>query len=98
MVKLIREQKGNSVFSKREWFELGENTAIVAYGKEKCGIILFDKNHKDVTNFVVKKLYSNAQDNVQLIPSIDCNLIECNMSELMDFLSKIQSILYQYPH
>lgn len=92
MVRLIKEQEAG-VIGRREWWAVGDGCAIVAYGRQGCGISVQDKNCSDVTIDMATKLETAEGRKVALLPSIDTFLIECSPAEVEPLLAKIEMLL-----
>lgn len=70
MIQLVKETSAG-VIGKRQWWSVGDFTALVAYGSEGCGISVSDADRRDITDTVAHQMNAMGT-NVTTIPSIDC--------------------------
>jgi L-rhamnose isomerase len=92
MITLIKEQ-ASGILNKREWWQVGSNTAVVAYGDNRCGIVILDLDRHDITERIAQELHSLNGFPATLIQTIDSCMIESTTDHLMSLLQDIEKIL-----
>ncbi|MDC8760325.1 hypothetical protein OIK44_22290 [Janthinobacterium sp. hw3] len=90
-IKLIKGQ-AKGILGRREWWTVGNHTAVVAYGDERCGICVLDESRRDFTREVVEKLRTIGNE-PKLLQTIDSCLIECPLDQVSNFLIDIEAVL-----
>lgn len=83
------------VIGKRQWWSLGEYTAIVAYGDTECGISICDFDNRDITERIAERLRASGRD-VETALSIDAVILMCAENNLPDMLSYIEEVLERF--
>lgn len=90
--ELIREQ-AQGVLGRRQWWRLGTHTAVVAYGERQCGISVTDDSRHDVTQTVIARIQARGVHSVNVIESIDTQLIGCGLDEVGAMLAEVEAVL-----
>ncbi|MDF3055778.1 MAG: hypothetical protein K0Q74_1685 [Gammaproteobacteria bacterium] len=92
MIMLIKEQ-ASGILNKREWWQVGSNTAVVAHGDNRCGIVILDQNRHDITEKTAQALRALNGCPATLIRTIDSCMIESTHDNLMSLLKDIERVL-----
>lgn len=91
MATLTKETPAG-VIGKRQWWSLGDFTALVACGGEDSGISICDPGNRDITEQVAEKLDALGRQ-VRTAPSIDCVMIICSEESIPSFLEDVEKVL-----
>ncbi|GAC1034098.1 hypothetical protein thsps21_49270 [Pseudomonas sp. No.21] len=91
MITLIKELPG-SLLGKREWWQAGSWTVLVAHGSGRCGLSVCDAERRDVTAAIALQMQNHVGQPVQLTQTIDAWMITSPPEDIMFLLQTIESI------
>lgn len=91
MIQLVKESSAG-VLGKRQWWSVGDFTALVAYGSEGCGISVCDADNRDITDAVAHQMNAMGS-NVATALSIDSVMITCPEAAVKTMLVDIGKVL-----
>ncbi len=91
-MELIKAQSQQGLLCKREWWQIGLNVAIVAYGDSNSGISILNEEGQDITQSTANALKIRSSQALTLTQTIDAFIILCSKDNEKALLKEVESL------